>query len=169
MNVIEYLLSVNITLAYDFKTKNGRTPLHTACLHGSLEIVKLFALKLDKAVMKQQLNEEDSCANTPFNECLLADHKHIAEYLMSCFREFINIYHRDKLENGVIHLMAQAGSINVLKLLFDQYYHVTDKIFCSKLILIDRIANDLNKFKMTPIHSAVKVTLFFNFNYCSLN
>jgi ankyrin repeat protein len=146
-------MTVNPGLAYGFKTKNGRTPLHTACLHGHLDILKLFVAKLDSTRLRVCLDAVDSCGNTPFSECVLADHLKIVEYVMTSLRSFVDLSHRDSLQNSFIHLMAQSGSISCLKYLFGMFYcEVNDK-----LELVDKFSQDLNRFKMTPLHSACKV------------
>jgi ankyrin repeat protein len=88
-DIIEYFLSINMEFAFKFKTKNGRTPLHTAALHGHLRIVKLLLEKSDKLDSKmsdKMLNEKDSCGITPFMDALLADHVEIVEYLIQNYK-----------------------------------------------------------------------------------
>jgi ankyrin repeat protein len=144
-------LSVDLRLAYDFKTKNGRNPMHTACLHGHLGIVRLFFSKLNFDQMRTVINATDTCGNTPFSECLLADHVNIAEFILENYETCIDLKHKDKLENGFVHLIAQSGSLNALRFLFQKYYDTLEPD-----CLIDRISANLNRFKMTPLHSACK-------------
>ncbi len=151
--MIEYFLGLNTSLAHEHKTKNGRTPLHTACLHGHLDVVKLFASKLDSNKLKKMMNVADSCGNIPFSECILADHLEVVKYLLENFGSFLKLNHRDSLNNSFIHLTAQSGSIKTLQYLFDRFYGAEQ----SPLKLIERFSNDLNRFKMSPLHSACKV------------
>lgn len=151
--MIEYFLEVDEKLAYETKTRNKRTPMHTACLHGHLSIIDLMSNKLGKEKMNMMLKECDSCGNNAFGEAVIADHVDIVKYLI---REFeIDLKHRDAVDNGLIHLAAQAGSIKCLAFLFDDYYTKQHQ----DLELVDKISHDLNSFRMTPLHSACKVSL----------
>ena len=88
-HIIEYFLNINIELAFKFKTKNGRTPLHTTALHGHLHIVKTLLEKcdnLDPKMSYMMLNEKDSCGITPFMDALLADHVEIVKYLIQDYK-----------------------------------------------------------------------------------
>lgn len=136
------MLKVDSNLAHKSKTKNGRTTLHTACLHGHLEIVKLL-LNNEPSL----LDAKDSCGITPFMDALLANQLDLAQHLLDAYN--IDLKLRDKLDNSCIHLMSQSGSINCLKFLFYKYY--------SKNNLLNEFKSTLNIFSMTPLHSACKV------------
>jgi len=128
------------------RSKNGRIPFHTACLHGHLSAVKLL---LNENI--HQIEAKDSCGITPFMDALQADHLNLIEYLINnCI--LIDIKDKDKLGNSCIHLMAQSGSINCLKFLFYKYYS-------DQATLLDDFKSTLNDFKMTPMHSACKVII----------
>ena len=82
--IVSYLLSLDINLAFGVKTKNGRTPLHTACLHGHFNVIKLILNKFsdDSKKRHEMLNYKDTCGMTPLSEAILADHLEIVEYLI---------------------------------------------------------------------------------------
>ena len=125
------------------KTKNGRTPLHTACLHGHIKTVELL-LQEDL----HQINVKDSCGITPFMDALQADQIEICKHIFQNYQ--IDLYDKDQLGNGYINLTAQSGAINCLKYLFYKYYS-------DKTNLYSEFKTTLNSFKMTPLHSACKV------------
>lgn len=172
-NVVEFLLNKDPSLGYSVKTKNGRTPCHTAALHGHLGVIRLLLSK-NKENSDSILNSKDSCGNTPFMEALLADHLEIVKYLLENFKA-VNIQDKDNLENSCIHIMAQSGSIQSLRYLFGKYFGIgmetlnledVDQICKAKINLIDKFSNTLNTFLMTPLHSACKVLtiVFFVLN-----
>lgn len=85
--IVSFYLGIDGKLAYDVKTKNGRTPSHTACLHGHLNVLKILLENSDRLAgdsnkSLEMLNTRDTCGMTPFNEAILADHIDIVEYLM---------------------------------------------------------------------------------------
>ena len=60
------------------RTRNGRTPAHTAALHGHLNVLKLLLIDQTNSV----LNSRDNCGSTPFMEAIIADHLDIIKYLL---------------------------------------------------------------------------------------
>ena len=60
------------------RTRNGRTPAHTAALHGHLNVLKLLLIDQSNSV----LNSRDNCGSTPFMEAVIADHLDIVKYLL---------------------------------------------------------------------------------------
>lgn len=140
-------MSIDPNLVIKTKTRNGRTPFHTACLHGHLRIVQLLL----KYSCGEILNTKDSCGSTPLMEAVVANHLDIIKFLIENYSCIVDIYDRDNLENSCLHLSAQSGSVNAFKYLFDLFFKKQDDLVCefSKL---------LNKFLMTPLHSAVKVS-----------
>jgi ankyrin repeat protein len=88
--IVTYYLSLDIKLAYDIRTRNGRTPSHTACLHGHLDVLKILLensdrLSGDSSKSFEMLNAKDNCGMTPFHEAILADHVDIAKYLVQSY------------------------------------------------------------------------------------
>lgn len=59
------------------KSKTRRTPLHTAAMHGCLEVVKIL---LDRCVYKS--DEKDSCGVTPFMDAVRNGHLAVAKLLL---------------------------------------------------------------------------------------
>ena len=131
------------------RSSNGRTPCHTACLHGYLEILKLM-LEKNRENINQILKARDSCGSTPLMEAVIADNVDIVKYLFKY--DCIDIFERDNLDNSCLHISAQSGSLNIFSYLFDFFfenYQNSD--------LIEKFAAHKNRYSMTPLHSAVKV------------
>jgi ankyrin repeat protein len=80
-NIVSFLLSKDKSLAYRVKTRNNRTPLHTACLHSHLNIVKLL-LQTSQDKLVDMLNSRDSCGNSALMEAVLGDNISIVKYLI---------------------------------------------------------------------------------------
>lgn len=145
---------------------------HTAALHGHLNALNLLIayskditwLAKDTNANEnnyifQILNFKDNCGITPFMDALLADHVHIIKYFCENFKNIETVIEtRDNILNSCIHLVAQSGSVKCCAYLFKRFYgfDVSDEI-------VDKFRNDLNQYKMTPLHSACKVNdlLFF--------
>jgi ankyrin repeat protein len=94
LNIVEYLFNYNYNLALSQKTKNLRTPCHTAALHGHLDIIKFLLGSLDKLVSDSNnsfcmLNQRDSCGLTPFMDAILGDHLEIVKYLLENYKVFL--------------------------------------------------------------------------------
>ena len=92
-SIVAYFLDIDIRLAFAFKTKNGRTPAHTACLHGRLSVLQLLLESSDRISgdsnkSKGMLDVRDSCGMTPFNEAILADHVEIVQHLIDNYQVF---------------------------------------------------------------------------------
>ena len=146
------MLKLNVQFNLNSRTRNGRTPFHTASLHGHLDVLILL---LNESVERAEkiLASRDTCGITPLMDALLADHVHIVKYICQkyAFADRL-IRDKDSLDNSCIHLVAQSGSLNCCEYLFDNYYKSMGShcfICCLK--------KDLNKFLMTPLHSACKV------------
>ena len=77
----------------------------------------------------------------------------------------INMHDTDNLKNCFIHLVAQSGSLKTLEFLYEKYFNTI-----TRSDHLERFAQTLNTFNMTPLHSAAKVSfkkpyktgLFFN-------
>eukprot|EP00039_Didymoeca_costata_P000021 m.43826 g.43826 ORF g.43826 m.43826 type:complete len:370 (-) comp10012_c0_seq3:109-1218(-) len=82
-------------------SKNGRTPLMTAALHGNMESARLI-VETDK----NTVHTEDSCGQTALYSAVLGGHATIAEYLINVGS---NIVHRDKREQTPLHTVCIAG------------------------------------------------------------
>ncbi|KAL7882570.1 hypothetical protein SRHO_G00002280 [Serrasalmus rhombeus] len=74
--VIEHLLLVRPEV-WRTESKTRRTPLHTAAMHGCLEVVKIL---LEKCAYKP--DEKDSCGVTPFMDAVRNGHLAVAKLLL---------------------------------------------------------------------------------------
>ena len=75
ISVVKYLFECDASL-WDTVSKNGRTPLHTAALHGNFKVVEVLLGQGNYSVDKG-----DSCGTTPFMDAIRAGHVHVAELL----------------------------------------------------------------------------------------
>lgn len=135
------------------RSKNGRTPCHTACLHGNFEILKLI-LEKNFDCINQLINARDSCGSTPLMEAAIADHVDIVKYLLKI--ECIDHYQRDNLGNSCLHLSAQSGSLKSFSYFIDTFLNEDQKSE-----MIEKFSMHMNNYSMTPLHSAVKVLIKF--------
>ena len=165
------MLDLDPELAINIRTKNGRTPFHTACLHGHLDVLKILidksaqylasqsATKEDTMTVNTLLNSRDACGTTPFMDAVLGDQTRIVDHLLKesrADRFQISLLDRDAVGNTCIHLAAQSGSIECLKYLFDVVF---DQIRTETPgDLIEVFSSTVNKLGMTALHSASKVT-----------
>merc|ERR1712216_988108 len=76
-------------------SKNGRTPLHTACLAGNTEVLDLL---LSNPGLRCDINPVDSCGNTPLLE------------------PGLDLDARDSMGRGVGQVAVQAGALECLNL-----------------------------------------------------
>lgn len=149
IEIIKYFLSLDKSLVVRTRSSNGRTPCHTTCLHGHLQILKLMLEKNEENI-NQILTARDSCGNTPLMEAVIANHVNIVKYLLKY--ECIDIFDRDNLNNSCLHLSAQSGSLEVFDFVFDIFFK-KDK----NSDLIENFSVLKNLYSMTPLQSAVKV------------
>lgn len=142
--IVKYILEKDHLNSLNLKTKNNRTPLHTACLYGHLDIVKLLTDNCNDLLIAK-----DSCGINPLMDALQTDQLDIVKYLLETYdNKTINLFDRDKLNNSTIHLVCQSGSIKCLKFIFYKYFNQTS--------LLSELKTNLNCFNMTPLHSACK-------------
>lgn len=155
--IVNYFLSLDKSLVIRTQSSNGRTPCHTACLHGYLEILKSMLEKNEENI-NLILKTRDSCGSTPLMEAVIADNVNIVKYLLRY--DCIDIFERDNLDNSCLHISAQSGSLNVFNFLFDIFFKKNQNSD-----LIESFAAHKNKYSMTPLHSAVKVKYFKRFKF----
>ncbi|TSK13302.1 Ankyrin repeat domain-containing protein 16 [Bagarius yarrelli] len=74
--VIKHLLYIRPEV-WRTKSKTRRTPLHTAALHGCLEVVKILLERCD-----YKPDEKDSCGVTPFMDAVRNGHLSVAKLLL---------------------------------------------------------------------------------------
>jgi len=73
------------TKLIDIRTKNARTPAHTAALHGHLSVLQLIlkTAELEKPNGHMDiLSNKDACGITPFMDACQANHDVIVQYLV---------------------------------------------------------------------------------------
>ena len=97
----------NPRLAKTF-SKNGRSPLHTACLHGRTEAVQLILnASPDLALSK------DSCGSLPILEAVKGGHKEILNNLVNIDPK--SMYVQDMMGRHCLHMAAQSGHQSLLE------------------------------------------------------
>ncbi|RDD43839.1 Ankyrin repeat domain-containing protein 16 [Trichoplax sp. H2] len=132
-DIINYLLDVDNRI-WQNTSNNGRTPLHTAALHGNLEIVKIL---LDRC--SYPIDIADRCGTTPFMDAIKGDHVNLARTLAQDYQA--DKHATDNMGREAIHLAAHTGAIRSIHFLHSEL----------------RIAiNTLTKCGKTALHCAAK-------------
>ncbi|CAH1782588.1 unnamed protein product [Owenia fusiformis] len=108
-DILLYLLDRDNRL-WDTVSNNGRTPLHTAALHGKLEATELLV-----AMGKYNIDSPDSCGSTPFMDAIRGGHVATADWLLS--NQNVNLHKTDSMGREAVHLAAQAGAVNSMQYL----------------------------------------------------
>jgi ankyrin repeat protein len=159
------LINKNTVESFLNQSKNGRTVYHTAALHGHLDVLNLLIVNSKDIKMFENddhilkiLKLKDNCGITPFMDALLADHVHIIQHFFETHNNVEDVIRtRDNIKNSCIHLVAQSGSVKCCEFIFDRFYldvTVGDDF-------VSKFEKDLNIFKMTALHSACKVCIYF--------
>ncbi|XP_059158002.1 ankyrin repeat domain-containing protein 16-like [Physella acuta] len=91
--------------SWNTKSKNLRSPLHTAALRGKTEVVKHL-------VCLYKTDEEDSCGITPLMDALRGGHVDTALVLIDLHGA--DLTKEDKVGRQAIHHIAQSGQILAL-------------------------------------------------------
>ncbi|KAJ7370008.1 Ankyrin repeat domain-containing protein 16 [Desmophyllum pertusum] len=120
--ILNYLLDCCNDI-WDSCSKNGRTPLHTAALHGRVDAIKLMISRCDYTP-----DCPDSCGSTPLMDALRAGHVLVAETLVNKHKASITT--KDQLGRQGIHLAAQAGCNKSLDYIITQ--HGADVNVCTE-------------------------------------
>ncbi|XP_076325014.1 uncharacterized protein LOC143232883 isoform X3 [Tachypleus tridentatus] len=107
-----YLVEQN-SCKLDTVSKNGRTPLHTAALHGHLKIVDIILNRKNNL-----LDQQDSCGSTPLMDASRGGYIDIMDILI---KHGANISYQDVLGRNVLHLAAQAGCVKACEHLVQVY------------------------------------------------
>nr|XP_039248464.1 ankyrin repeat domain-containing protein 16-like [Styela clava] len=108
VDMVNYLLNLD-GLIWKTVSNNGRTPLHTAAMHGKKEVLDILMQKCDS-----RLDEQDSCGSTPLMEAVKGGHLHLAKNLI---RNGARIEKLDNLGRNVLHIAAECGKMDVIKYL----------------------------------------------------
>ncbi|XP_026876031.2 ankyrin repeat domain-containing protein 16 isoform X2 [Electrophorus electricus] len=111
--VIQYLLLVRPEV-WRTESKTRRTPLHTAAMHGCLEVVEIL---LKRCAYKP--NERDSCGVTPFMDAVRNGQLAVAKLLLERHQDLsIDVNTRaTNLELTALHYAAKEGHTNTIKTL----------------------------------------------------
>lgn len=133
-DITSYLLDV-CPDAWNNRSKNKRTPLHTAALHGHLECVKLLLLRGGDPP-----DLADNCGTTPFMDAAQADQSAVMDYLVQFHK--VDMTRVDVLGNSSLHLASQAGALSAIQSLVNRYG-------------VD--VNSVNSWGQTALHLAAKV------------
>uniref|UniRef100_A0A8D0BZP8 Ankyrin repeat domain-containing protein 16 n=1 Tax=Salvator merianae TaxID=96440 RepID=A0A8D0BZP8_SALMN len=107
--IIHYLLDVSPSI-WDTESKIKRTPLHTAAMHGCLEVVKVL---LNRCHYKP--DSADKCGLTPFMDAVQHGHLEIARLLLEVHKAHFNA--RDALGAQPLHQAAVTAQDDSLRFL----------------------------------------------------
>ena len=114
--IVAKLLQLN-SATLDMKSKNGRSPLHTASIHGNLECIKIILNHTRQPIV--YLTARDSCGSTPVMDAVRGGHLQVTEYLSQIDPE--SIYAQDSLSRNCLHLAAQNGHQLLVENLISQH------------------------------------------------
>ncbi|XP_022099762.1 ankyrin repeat domain-containing protein 16-like isoform X2 [Acanthaster planci] len=112
VDILTYLLDC-IPDLWDTVSKNGRTPLHTAALHGKHRAVSLLLTRGSYPV-----DQADSCGSTPLMDALRDGFVDIAQLLVD--QQKAEVHKCDILGRMAVHLAAQAGCQSSVTFLVSQ-------------------------------------------------
>ncbi|KAK3927780.1 Ankyrin repeat domain-containing protein 16 [Frankliniella fusca] len=115
------------------ESKNGRTPLHTAALHGCYPVVELLL-----TVSSVDCNVKDSCGCTPLHDAVRSGSLETLKALCLSGAD-LTAYNNEGY--GVLHMAAQTGQIDMLRYLLAE--------------VSPDMQIQLNS-KSTPLHCAVR-------------
>eukprot|EP00096_Caligus_rogercresseyi_P015490 TRINITY_DN791_c0_g1_i1.p1 TRINITY_DN791_c0_g1~~TRINITY_DN791_c0_g1_i1.p1 ORF type:complete len:374 (+),score=73.35 TRINITY_DN791_c0_g1_i1:239-1360(+) len=102
---IKYLLSIRPE-SWRTRSTNGRTPLHTAALHGHSQLV-------ERLVHLYEFEEEDSTGSTPIMEAVRGGHLDVVKLL--CYNDLIDTKTVDKMGRNYFCIAAHVGKLDILK------------------------------------------------------
>lgn len=131
LQILRILLDKNHQ-AFKSKSKNGRSPLHTACLSGHIDAAKLI-IGLDE---KHAFDQRDTCGTTPIMEAVRGGHTSLVKYLASFNPQ--SLCYVDILERNCLHLASESGHQDLVRL------------------LVNDLQMDVNGGPITPLHWAAK-------------
>ena len=111
VKIMEYLFHIDNTTCSTV-SNNGRTPLHTSCMHGKIESVKFL---LEKGVYS---DAKDSCGGTPLMDAFRFGFVAIAELLINT--NLVLLDQVDNLGRYCLHIAAQSGHVVSLNYLVEK-------------------------------------------------
>ncbi|XP_037366464.1 ankyrin repeat domain-containing protein 16 [Talpa occidentalis] len=110
--VLQYLLTT-CPAAWKTESRIGRTPLHTAAMHGCLEAVKVL---LQRCHYKPDCR--DKCGLTPFMDAIQCGHITIARLLLETQKVCVSA--EDSLGAQAIHRAAVTGQDEAIRFLVSE-------------------------------------------------
>ncbi|KAF6035510.1 ANKRD16 [Bugula neritina] len=116
IQIVSFLLD-EAPSCWDTSSKNGRTPLHTAAIHGRVECLKLML----STRCQYDINCKDSCGSTPLMDAIRKDHSSVVNLLLL---NDASAHSENILQRNCMHVAAEAGSLNSLPIL--QNYITTE-------------------------------------------
>ncbi|XP_077868333.1 ankyrin repeat domain-containing protein 16-like [Saccoglossus kowalevskii] len=134
VDILNYLLNCDEN-TWNTISKNGRTPLHTAALHGNTEAAKIMIHRCH-----YQVDMVDSCGSTPLMDSLRVGYVDIADLLIMLHKA--DVHKGDILGRQAIHLASQSGCVTSLNFLINN---------CNVSVNIQTIIGCLS-----PLHLAAK-------------
>lgn len=130
--ILNYLLKVNPNAPVTV-SKNGRTPLHTACLHGQLNSV-LCILKTNPELAKIK----DSCGATPILDAVRGGHLEVLDLMAKQNPSLI--HDQDALERDALDIASHSG-----------HWQLVEHLIKSHGMNVNKIGKS-----MSPLHWAAK-------------
>ncbi|XP_040567724.1 ankyrin repeat domain-containing protein 16 isoform X2 [Lepeophtheirus salmonis] len=104
-DAMKYIISQKSD-AWKTRSHNGRTPLHTAALHGHLRLI-------ERLVHCYEFEEEDSTGSTPIMEAIRGGHLDVVKLL--CYNDLIDTKTFDKMGRNYFMVAAFVGNWEILK------------------------------------------------------
>ena len=101
----------------DSKSKNGRSPLHTACLHGHLRAVQLMLSCQSQPLA--YLSQRDSCGATPIMDAVRGGHQDLVDYLAQLCPGSLETL--DVMSRNCLHTAAHSGHTGLIKHLVTEH------------------------------------------------
>ncbi|XP_021967730.1 ankyrin repeat domain-containing protein 16-like isoform X1 [Folsomia candida] len=92
------------------KSKNGRRPLHTAVMHGHLEVSQL--LLNHQPDPAEDINTPDHCGITPLMDACRFGYLHIFNYLLKLGG---NLHQINQQGQNCLHVAAEAGQTSLIE------------------------------------------------------
>ncbi|KAM6216219.1 ankyrin repeat domain-containing protein 16 [Rhynchocyon petersi] len=107
--ILHYLLSISPT-AWKTESKIGRTPLHTAAMHGCVEAVEVLLMWC-----QYEPDCKDNCGVTPFMDAIQCGHITIARMLLEEHKACVSA--KDILGVQAVHRAAITGQNEAIRFL----------------------------------------------------
>ena len=116
LSVVQHLISYNPELML-CKDSEGRTPLHTACLHGQTEVVNIHIQNFKKVTEINLFEVIDANGNTPLHLACVAENNAVVQLLVD---NGTNITAVNIKGETSLHTAAQHKSVEIIKLLLNK-------------------------------------------------